>query len=103
MLPTALLTGTVIGLGKFGHLIGDVLRGIGIQGSRTMDNLGTIIQLLIMLAFIAGPGWILAILTLRRAGDRKDLGFRAFQFFYAQILLIPTFLGVFYLISRLFV
>lgn len=103
MLPTALLSGTVIWLGKFGHLIGDALRGLGISGGRGMDNLGTVILLLMMLAFIAGPGWIFAILTMRGSRDRKDLGFRAFQFFYVQILLIPFFLLALYLISRLFV
>ena len=103
VLPTAMITGTYDGLLKFGYLFGSLLDKLGIKGLHAQDNIGTIIMLVVLLAAIAGPGLILSILTMSGPRYRKDLNFRTFQFFYAQLLVIPLLILVFYLISRLFV
>jgi hypothetical protein len=101
LLPTALLTGASMGLGKFGYLFGSLLDKLGIEGRVTRENIGAILMLIVLLASIAGPGLIFSILTMRGQRDRGDLSFRSFQFFLAQLLLIPTLIFVFYWIRKL--
>jgi hypothetical protein len=103
LLPAALLTGTYNGLLKFGYLFGSLLDKIGIKGLRAHDNIGTIIMLIVLLASIAGPGLLYSILTMSGPRHRRDLSYRSFQFFFAQILLIPTLIFVFYWIRKLIV
>ena len=103
MLPTALLTGTFIGLNKFGYLFGSLLDKLGIKGHDTREYMGATIMLIVLLTSIAGPGLIFSILTMSGPTYRRDLSYRSFQFLFAQILLIPTLIFVFYWIRKLFV
>ncbi len=103
MLPAALLTGIYNGLLKFGYLFGSLLDKLGIEGRHAQDNIRTIIMLMVLLASIAGPGLIFSILTMSGPRYRRDLSFRSFQFLFAQILLIPTLIFVFYWIRKLIV
>ncbi len=103
LLPAALLTGTYNGLLKFGYFFGSLLDKIGIKGYHAHANIGTIIMLMVMLASMAGPGLLYSILTMSGPRYRRDLSYRSFQFFFAQILLIPTLIVVFYWIRKLIV
>ena len=102
MLPTAMLTGTFIGMNKFGNHFGTLMGKLGLNG-QPAQYIGSIIVFTLVIAFIAGPGLMLSILTMSGPRYRKDLNFCTFQFFYAQLLVIPLLILVFYLISRLFV
>ena len=102
MLPTAMLTGTFIGMNKFGNHFGTLMGKLGLNG-QPAQYIGSIIVFTLVIAFIAGSGLMLSILTMSGPRYRKDLNFRTFQFFYAQLLVIPLLILVFYLISRLFV
>lgn len=103
LLPTALLTGASIGLGKFCYLFGSLLDKLGIEGLVTRENILAILMLIVLLASIAGPGLIFSILTMSGPSHRRDLSYRSFQFFLAQILLIPTLIVVFDWIRKLIV
>ena len=102
MLPTAMLTGTFLGMNKFGYHFGTLMGKLGLNG-QPAQYIGSIIVFTLVIAFIAGSGLMLSILTMSGPRYRKDLNFRTFQFFYAQLLVIPLLILVFYLISRLFV